>query len=573
MASCFQNVPWKLYSSRVISAWGDRMWMFAVGLFMVELSPGSLKWPAIYGLTQSLTVVFSGSVIGRWVDRTPRWNGSMHDSYSFDKRTARISLAAQNILVVTCSVCVALTFYFRELLVTEADGWGLTAACSIVVILGTLAHLASVGSSIVVYKDWIVIIAEGDSQTLARMNSTCRSIDLATNMIAPIAVGQVMYFLSHIAAAVTIASWNVLSFFIECFLLWRIYKEFPNLAVKTVVTEKQPLQEKNNKEAANDLSTADDVNKESGKGFLANRFGGFLKSWKVYFTHEVRNAGIGLACLYMTVLGFDSITMGYAYSQGVPESILGILLATGAAVGLLGSVAFPFFVRCIGVERTGLYGFTVEIACLTLCVASVWAPGTPFDPASLLTPSIADLFSFQNSSMISATDTPFTIQNSSTNSTSSYEVSPESYTSVILLMSGIILARFGLWVTDLSVNQVLQQVDDQIRGTINGVQSSMNMIFDTAKFLLVIACPWPQTFGILVCISFSAICAGWCFYASYSFKRRGHLLPFHKVVDNIPPEEIHQIKMEVKNRKDDENVVICRNIPSTPDLKRESISS
>ena len=123
------------------------------------------------------------------------------------------------------------------------------------------------GSSIVVYKDWIVIIAEGDSQTLARksetrqlvrqkccilfltietfskgMNSTCRSIDLATNMIAPIAVGQVMYFLSHIAAAVTIASWNVLSFFIECFLLWRIYKEFPNLAVKTVVTEKQPLQ-------------------------------------------------------------------------------------------------------------------------------------------------------------------------------------------------------------------------------------------------------------------------------------------------------------------------------------------
>jgi solute carrier family 40 (iron-regulated transporter), member 1 len=53
-------------------------------------------------------------------------------------------------------------------LVFTADGWGLTAACSVIVILGTLAHLASVGSSIVVYKDWIAIIAEGDSQTLAR---------------------------------------------------------------------------------------------------------------------------------------------------------------------------------------------------------------------------------------------------------------------------------------------------------------------------------------------------------------------------------------------------------------------
>lgn len=67
----------------------------------------------------------------------------------------------------------------------------------------------------------------------------------------------------------------------------------------------------------------------------------------------MRNAGVGLACLYMTVLGFDSITTGFAYSQGVPESILGILLALGAAVGLLGSIAFPLFVRFLGVERTG----------------------------------------------------------------------------------------------------------------------------------------------------------------------------------------------------------------------------
>lgn len=529
MASCFRDLPWKLYASRVISAWGDRMWMFAVGLFMVELSPGSLKWPAIYGLTQSLTVVFAGSTIGRWVDRSPRW------------KAAQISLAVQNLLVVACSVCVGLTFYFREILVTEVSGWGLTAACSLIVILGTLANLASVASSIVVYKDWVVIIAGGDSQTLASINSTCRSIDLTTNMIAPIAVGQVMYFVSHIVAATTIASWNVLSFFIECFLLWRIYLEFPSLAVKdqTVISEKQPLQGSNDKES--DQPTADVyINKGSDRGFFAKRFGRFVASWRIYFSHEVRNAGIGLACLYMTVLGFDSITMGYSYSQGVPESILGILRAVGAAIGLLGSVAFPSFVRCLGVERTGLYGFALEIASLTLCVASVWAPGTPFDPSAVSISTIVD---------------PFTFQNTSSNSTGSYQEGPESYTSVILLLSGIILARFGLWVADLSVNQVLQQVDDQIRGTINGVQSSMNMIFDTAKFLLVIACPWPQTFGILICISFTAICAGWLFFASYSLKKRGHLLPFHKVINTIPPEQIHQIKMEAKDEKNDEGAV------------------
>ena len=91
------------------------------------------------------------------------------------------------------------------------------------------------------------------------------------------------------------------------------------------------------------------TNAANAKGFGQ----GFVSSWRIYFRHEMRNAGIGFAFLYMTVLGFDSITTGYAYSQGVPESILGILLAVGAGVGLLGSVAFPTFVRFLGVARTG----------------------------------------------------------------------------------------------------------------------------------------------------------------------------------------------------------------------------
>lgn len=68
---------WKLYANRLISSWGDRMWSFAVGLFMIELSPGSLKWPAIYGLALSLSVVFCGSAVGRWVDKNQRWRGEL----------------------------------------------------------------------------------------------------------------------------------------------------------------------------------------------------------------------------------------------------------------------------------------------------------------------------------------------------------------------------------------------------------------------------------------------------------------------------------------------------------------
>ena len=80
---------------------------------------------------------------------------------------------------------------------------------------------------------------------------------------------------------------------------------------------------------------------------------------------------------------------------------------------------------------------------------------------------------------------------------------------------------------DLTVTQILQeQVEENQRGLINGVQSSLNMFMDMIKFILVIIAPRPETYGILVILSFLFICVGGCFYASYSRKIRGHLFHF-----------------------------------------------
>ena len=55
-----------------------------------------------------------------------------------------------------------------------------------------------------------------------------------------------------------------------------------------------------------------------------------------------RNAGVGLALLYMTVLGFDNVTYGFLLTQGVGENILGLLVGASAMVGVAGSLAYPF---------------------------------------------------------------------------------------------------------------------------------------------------------------------------------------------------------------------------------------
>ena len=53
------------------------MWMFAIGLYLVELTPNSLRLTAIYGLVVSFTVALFGSTVGHWVDINPRLKGTL----------------------------------------------------------------------------------------------------------------------------------------------------------------------------------------------------------------------------------------------------------------------------------------------------------------------------------------------------------------------------------------------------------------------------------------------------------------------------------------------------------------
>ena len=48
---------------------------------------------------------------------------------------------------------------------------------------------------------------------------------------------------------------------------------------------------------------------------------------------------------------------------------------------------------------------------------------------------------------------------------------------------------------------------------------------DMLKFIMVIAAPQPQVYGVLILISFGFIILGWISFAKYSYGIRGHILP------------------------------------------------
>lgn len=162
----------------------------------------------------------------------------------------------------------------------------------------------------------------------------------------------------------------------------------------------------------------------------------------------------------MTVLGFDCITTGYAYSQGVGGSLLSILTALSALSGLLGTVLFTRLRGHYGLLTTGTISSWLHIGCLMLCVFSVFAPGSPFDLAVFSLPLSNNSSSHHEvlkedqvhaSFLERNLNQPILPDRSSlhwTNSTVLFEGEqdpeyPESYISIVLLFLGVILARIG----------------------------------------------------------------------------------------------------------------------------------
>merc|ERR1712241_54443 len=195
---------------------------------MLKLDNGSsLQLTAVYGLVLAASVILLGSTIGNWIDNTRRIVA------------ARTFLAVQNLSVaIAASILSGYLFHLDKNATSNTEdskstaGEDSVAKWSVVVAsiaLCALAKLASAGTVILIQRDWIVVIANGDKDNLAKMNSVLRTIELTTYMVAPIVVGQLFHFAGYVFTGFFIAGWNVVSVALEYLLLNSIYREYPKL--------------------------------------------------------------------------------------------------------------------------------------------------------------------------------------------------------------------------------------------------------------------------------------------------------------------------------------------------------
>uniref|UniRef100_A0A3B5KS66 Solute carrier family 40 member n=1 Tax=Xiphophorus couchianus TaxID=32473 RepID=A0A3B5KS66_9TELE len=524
------------------------MWHFAISVFLIELYGRNLLLTAVFGLVLAGSVLLLGALIGDWVDRNPR------------NKVAHASLFIQNTSVTVCSIVLMLVFSYKEQIELIWDGWFTVVCYTVVIILADVANLASTALTIAIQRDWIVVITGYNRGHLAGMNATMRRIDQVTNILAPLAVGQVMTLASNVVGCGFILAWNLFSLIVEFFFLSRVYRIVPALSVKPPTVEgDQEYLARTERRGLQGTGVFSQLILMKKKNYMHlkeitnlplcfQRFRWLLRTcmdgWRAYYRQPVFLAGLGLAFLYTTVLGFDCITTGYAYTQGISGSLLSLLMGVSAITGLMGTVMFTRLRKSVGLVNTGIISSCLHLGCLLLCVCSVFAPGSPID-LSLLMPYFSSGSSAEPGGMASkrqkhtfplsgGSNQPLLPDRSSihwTNNTVLFDnvpsgTAPDSYISIILLFLGVITARIGLWCFDLTVTQLLQEtICESERGVVNGVQSSMNYLMDLLHFIMVISAPQPQHFGILVIISVIFITTGHSMYFLYAHRaKRKHRL-------------------------------------------------
>ncbi|CAF3609328.1 unnamed protein product [Adineta steineri] len=521
-----------LYIAMTLSSWGDRMWNFAIGIYFISLNPTNLQGVAINGIALNVVVILFATAIGNWIDRNPRLS------------SLRKILFFQNLSVASMAVLVVYALYNQS---TIPSNWMIIIQ-GFLIGIGMIAQLSSVACKVSVSRDWIVALYGSDRQNLASRfsfililfcffklfpiridtNATLRRIDLLSGVLAPILTGAVMAFTSRWISAVLIAGWNVVSLGFELFLYTRVYH-----SAIDVLSHK----------------TSSEKSSESKKKEGISKFCPSFQGLGTYASLSVCLPGLSLALLYMTVLSFDSVTRAYVIEQGLSEVLLGLLNGLGSIVGIIGTFIYPIFVKRTGLVRTGVIGFWSEFSMLILCLLSLFVHGTSFTPFKRFTIGSCHLYDEMSNKDSTINIKPFECSNSKF--------------SVLLLVIGITLNRFGLWIADLTVTQLQQErVPENIRGRIGGTQHSLNQFFDMLRYTLIILLPRMSQFGYHICSSVLSVFLASFIYTIWSCSSASQLVPPATDIEmsetnanSVQQREADQIEMinPVDNNSDNKN--------------------
>ncbi|WKY13801.1 hypothetical protein Q1695_004551 [Nippostrongylus brasiliensis] len=456
-----------LYAAYLSTCMEDRAWSFCVSLCMQAL--GGMRMVSIEQFAEGIGQMVLSGHLGRAFDRVSR-------------KTAIMSVIPVN----NISIVLAASMFIVCLTVDPNSPWFF-----VFLVLGILVcavnRLFLNAEKFLVSRDWVVVISNGE--TLSSLNATLTALDQLTNVISPIITGLLVTAWGLRVTCAIFGSFSLVSMASKAFFLRALYIRTPQLAQK---------QQEQKEEKENDKKVRKSILEK-----IAAAFESIPDVLRTYTRQTVIAAAFGMSLLFMTVMGFDGLAVGYGQSAGLPDYVLGAFRSFGSAMGILGALSYAFFERRLGVRKTGLLGLTCQQVCLIAAVISIWLPGSPFDPSAYFHGQTTAWSTAQGN----AADQNQLIGNG------------QSLDSIITFLSGIASARFGLWMADLSIIHIMQEgVPESDRNTVFGVHNALCQTFSVLKDVLVIILPDPSTFGICILISYVFVTSGYFSFVYYLVK-------------------------------------------------------
>ena len=437
-----KRVKFALCASHALSTWSDRTWSFAVGLIFIDIYKSSLFYVSLFGLVQALTSVLLSPSIGVFIDKTPRFKAVC--TFYF----------VQNIGLVLAAMASMLLLWRHA----HPSGPIGTLASLAIVAFGTMSSIGTMGGTIAIEKDWTKALVGTQSQELAKLNSTLKTIDLVCLIVAPIFSGVLMNVLSLKVAVIEIFLYNLVA--------W-----FPEVALVRYVTNNAPQLAKPESAIKDDIMDAEPFGKR-----VANYGHSLLEGFQLYFKQSCVLATLSLSILHLTVLSFGILMTAYVKWLGLSEVLLSLYRGLGALTGVLGARFFPFFHARFSLRTTGYLSNSFFLCCILLGAL----------------PSIANL------------------------------IVPLSQTVRFnFLVWAIAISRFGLWLFDLSVTQILQEwVAEGQLGRVCATQRLLESVFTLLIFTGGMAASRPEQFVWLMIISVGAVITSFVLFSLFLMKSR-----------------------------------------------------
>lgn len=471
------------------SSWGYRSAEFAFPLYFVSLFPNTLLPSSLYGLLLLVSSLLFSPAVGYLIDKTKTCR----------LRTVRCLILAQKITVAISYLGFVLLFYTGGAKEEETKRWGAFVA---LIFVGSLVVLSNTGVTIAVERDWVSTIAAGRAESLTKLNTIIRRIDLLSKLLSPLFVSLLTSTTSNRTSAVILLGINSVSLLFEWVWIGVVYHRF------TVLGQDERLVQLHRNEHATSVGqscTSPFLARTTGKLLLATAR--FNRDAREFLCLPTLPTSIALALLYTNVLSFDGTFVAYlkqphpadaqlpstSPSNGIfhltqspsgqpsiayTDAFIAGMRGLAVVFGLLGTFLMPVMEKHIGLVRTGSWALGQEFFSLVPTVVALWiGVGLPWNTA--------------------------------------------------LLFTGMTLSRLGLWTYDLVQLSLLQQ---QLYGHSNGafhfaMQQSLLSLFDISHFVLTLVWSRPAQFAKPATISVALLAIAWAVYAfAFAKRQRGHIV-------------------------------------------------